>query len=422
LDCKETTISGRIIINYTRVLTTTTVAGQKIKLIGSASSFFETMVPKTNSVSSETIPNYNLLYNLLVNSTINADERFGTFSVSQLTDNDSFNGIDLPLATTATGVGTYYLNFCVPIITLLGLNSLINGRLFPVGSIANLQLEVITAQILPIITYCTTQPASAAEQPIFSVSLDTFNLNCKYINIGSLYGQMIRSSLLNGKYYMKAQTYTGTNNLLTIGSSGTIALPFNIRKASVKSLFWYFATQSNDKCPNGLYDAICPNLTSLQVDIGGLLYPQRALRPVINPAETYNAYLQAHGGTSLKSLNGVISKSFYCVTLDAVTGSDSAIVVTPSTIGGNAGYRLNSSYETVGYLMTDSPHMHYEGMDLDRISAQGVMTGVNTIQSGVTLQLNVGTALSANMTCYMWALCDCIVEVDPVNKTMMIYS
>jgi hypothetical protein len=72
--------------------------------------------------------------------------------------------------------------------------------------------------------------------------------------------------------------------------------------------------------------------------------------------------------------------------------------------------------------MLEVPNMHYEGMDLDRILAQGVMTGVNTIQSGVTLQLNVGTALTANTTCYMWALCDCIVEVDPVNKTMMIYS
>jgi hypothetical protein len=61
-------------------------------------------------------------------------------------------------------------------------------------------------------------------------------------------------------------------------------------------------------------------------------------------------------------------------------------------------------------------------MDLDRISASAVMTDVYTIQSGVVLQLNVGTALTANMTCYMWALSDCIVEIDPVNKTMMIYS
>jgi hypothetical protein len=37
--------------------------------------------------------------------------------------------------------------------------------------------------------------------------------------------------LLNGKYFMKAQTHTGTNNLLIVGSSGTISLPFNIRKA-----------------------------------------------------------------------------------------------------------------------------------------------------------------------------------------------
>jgi hypothetical protein len=42
LDCKETTISGRIIIAYTSSVATGT--NLKMTLIGSASSFFETMV------------------------------------------------------------------------------------------------------------------------------------------------------------------------------------------------------------------------------------------------------------------------------------------------------------------------------------------------------------------------------------------
>jgi hypothetical protein len=96
-------------------------------------------------------------------------------------------------------------------MSLLGFNSLVNNRLFSV----NLQLEVITAQILPVVTFCSTAPTGEPQQPIFNISLDTFNLNCKYINIGAIYGQMHRSRLLIGKYYMEAQTYTGTNNLLT---------------------------------------------------------------------------------------------------------------------------------------------------------------------------------------------------------------
>jgi hypothetical protein len=105
------------------------------------------------------------LYNLLLNSTVNADERYGSFSVSQLCDNDTYNGIDLPISTG--GTPTYYLNFSVPITTLLGLNSLTNGILFPVGSVVNLQLELITAQILPIVTFCTAQPAAAGGSPHF---------------------------------------------------------------------------------------------------------------------------------------------------------------------------------------------------------------------------------------------------------------
>jgi hypothetical protein len=118
LDCKETTISGRIIIAHSRAAASENKL--KIKLVGSASSFFETMVLKTNTVSSETISDYNLLNNLLLNSTTNSDERFGSFLVSQLRDNDSYAGIDLSIP--AAGIPANYLNFCVPITTLLGIN------------------------------------------------------------------------------------------------------------------------------------------------------------------------------------------------------------------------------------------------------------------------------------------------------------
>jgi hypothetical protein len=87
---------------------------------------------------------------------------------------------------------------------------------------------------------------------------------------------------------MKALTYTETNCVLTTDSSETITLPFNIRKTPDKSLFG-FSRHQQVRMHN-----ICPNLTSLQANIGGLLYRQKASSPVINPAECYDAYRQAH--------------------------------------------------------------------------------------------------------------------------------
>jgi hypothetical protein len=86
LDCEETIVSGRIVLDYS---CTNWGASLRMKLIGS-SSFFETMILKTNSILNETILNYNLLFNLLLNSTINADEKYESFSISQLARNDTF--------------------------------------------------------------------------------------------------------------------------------------------------------------------------------------------------------------------------------------------------------------------------------------------------------------------------------------------
>jgi hypothetical protein len=270
-----------------------------------------------------------------------------------------------------------------------------------------------TAQYLPIVGYCET--ANPTTAPIFTVSLDTFNLNMKYTNLGDIAGSMLRQTLYDQKYFIKTQTYIGANATIATGSSGNVSIPLQIRNSSLKSLFYQFSLTADARCVNGLFDAINPNLISLQVSIGGQKYPQRPLRPVIEPAETYNSYIQALGANSLKGVGGVMDRSSYNATQNTTTGSDPSVVVPAS------GARAKSSYEATNLAIAEFPNMNYQGVDLERISGT-LFSGINTRQTGVFLECNIGTALTAVNTCYAFGLLDAIIVVDIANKTIEVLT
>jgi hypothetical protein len=189
----------------------------------------------------------------------------------------------------------------------------------------------------------------------------------------------------------------------------------------MKSLFWQFSMGNDQRCPNGYYDAINPNIISLQVNIGGVKFPQKPLRVSYEPAETYNAYLQAWGGSSLKSMGGSLNRSNYGSTLSGgAAGAETYLVNADPMIvyPSYTGTRPTSSYQgtdaTAGIII-DFPNCHYEGVDLERLSST-IFSGVNTQQANPFIEANIGLATNAVLTCYAWGLVDCVMIIDPATK------
>jgi hypothetical protein len=182
-----------------------------------------------------------------------------------------------------------------------------------------------------------------------------------------------------------------------LGASGNVSIPLQIRQSSVKSLFWQFSMGNDQRCPNGYYDAINPNIISLQVNIGGVKYPQKPIRVFYELAECYNAYLQAWGGSSLKSMGGSLNRSNFGATLSGgtvqaltfLTNADPSIVY--PTI---AGKRAKSIYDGTLDDVLDFPNCHYEGVDLERLSST-IFSGVNTQQANQFKKANIGLATNA---------------------------
>jgi hypothetical protein len=67
--------------------------------------------------------------------------------------------------------------------------------------------------------------------------------------------------------------------------------------------------------------------------------------------------------------------------------------------------------------ITQYPNMHYEGLNLERISGS-LFSGVNTRMAPPFLEIQIATATDLTMTCYAFAMSDVILKIDPATKTL----
>ncbi len=325
LDPFSTTLSFTLIYK----VATASVGGitQSMNLQSSAASFFDTLVLYSNNTPIETIYGYGVLQNFLFQNSVNFAERYGGISICMGTDTNSQTGIELGWAGAVNF--EYGYNFTIPLLSVIGANY---DKLFPVGSINNLQLQMTTANLLPISSFAGTAPTTP---PVFTFNLSEFSLNMKYIDIGDMASQILSQTLQDGKWFLKATTYTNSAVTIPIGSAGNQQLLLQIRNTSVKSILHTFSTGTTGVCPNGQYDSICPQLTSRQCQVGGSFHPNKPINDMTRPSEGYQYLIQSltQGGGITKSLTQgggygtSLNRYNYCVTTALVTGQDTTFVV-----------------------------------------------------------------------------------------------
>ena len=405
LDPKETILNFRL----THVVTTgsSTTAG-KLNLIGSASSFIDSLTLYHNNTPLEIVQNYGLLFNQFLNTNVNYSERWGGMSICMGCDTNTNAGIDLPHVSA----NTYYFNFAIPLISIIGLNT--ENKLIPVGSIQNLQLQIMTSQVLPYASHCT----AVVTQPVISAPvLDQFSLNMRYIDIGAESAAMLSQTLQDGKWFIKSKTYTNSNVTIPSGTSGFSSLLLQIRNSSVNSLFLQYGigTASLAVAPSYSFDSFNPACVSLQCSIAGMKFPNKALNPSQRPAECYTSLIQAWGSSSFKSFGGVMYRGAYGSTIPSRPTQSDNLTVVPS-----AGTRAVSSSDSTTENLVDFPSMHYQGFDLQRVNGS-LFSGVNTRSSPPYIDLNLGVASTSTITCYAWGMSDLVLVIDVPRKQVQAF-
>lgn len=405
LDPTATVLQGRLA--YT-VGTASNVTDGKCNLIGGFSSLFESLTLTSNNTPIEQVANYGPLFNQLMSATVNLAERAGGISIAAGADNSTTTGVDITVSAT----GTRYMNFSIPLLSIIGLNT--KDKLFPIGSCGAMSLALQTVAILPIATHCSALTTAGA---ITAITLDSMTLNLKYVDIGHSASAALRSGLPGDSYFLKSTSYVNSNYTIPNGSSGNASCLLQIRNTSVKSIFGQFGSSAPTSThPNMIYDAFNPALTSLQLSIAGWKRPQRPLNPLQRPAESFTCYMSAHGAASLKSYGGTINRSAYGATLPLIPAGSDNMMTLPL-----AGLRPYSSSDTNAFYIASDPHAHYIGFDCDRIDG-GLFSGTNTRMSPPFVDVFLATAMQETVQLSAWALIDVIVEINVPSKTVTVYN
>lgn len=400
LDPANTNLS--FTLSYT-VTTAPVLAGTGAQtLIGSGASWIDSLVLYSNNVPIETINSYGLLNNFLLNNTISYAERYGGVSVSMGTDTNSMNGLDL-----ATTVANHRYNFCIPLLSVIGINS---DKWFPIGSVNNLSLQLTTTSTTPIVFNTS---GAVTTQPVFSTgyTLNEFSLNMKYIDLGDVAGQLLQQTLSDGKWFMKSTTYTNSNITIPNGSSGAQQLLLQIRNTSVKSIIHQFGQGFvAGVTPNNYYDAINPALIGRQLQIGGDFFPNQVINDCARPAFGYTYLLQAMGNNLGKASGTSVGRFPYNTVVPSLpAGSDSTMCTVVSgtrTVAGSNNAELN---------VAQFPSMAYYGYDLEK-SSGSLLQGYNTRASPPFLNLNLGVTSTSTLSGTCWGMSDVILQIDSVSK------
>ena len=398
-------------LSFTATYTVTTPSantGGSMNLIGSAASFFDQLILYSNNVPLEQIGNYGLLQNYLIANYLSYSERNGGLSVSMGCDTNSMAGIELPTAVA----GTYRFNFNIPLCSIIGYNT---DKLFPIGSINNLQLQMVTAANMPIVSYCT----ATTTQPVFStgITLSEFQLNLKYLDVGDIATSLLSQTLNQGKWFIRSTTYTNSSVTIPSGSSGNSQLLLQIRNSSVKSILQYFCTAQSAACPNFFFDAVNPSLNSRQVQIGSQYIPNKPINDCARPAEGYAYLIQAltQGGGFAKSAGSCVDRNTYNVVIPSVPAGSDSYLNAPA-----AGLRTYATNDAATTNISKWPNAAFYGYDLEKCSGI-LLSGINTRSTPPFLNINFAQSAGTTVICQAWGMSDVILAFDIPSRSVQAF-
>jgi hypothetical protein len=195
---------------------------------------------------------------------------------------------------------------------------------------------------------------------------------------------------------LKSSSVATGSQPLASGSSGSFQLPFNFRLASIQSLLLHSspAVAPGATTGNGKHSSIdiSSNNGDFQFEVGGVLYPQRALSTTNNKA-------------------GIISE--LCL---ALFGNRNIL---SSTLGLSPGtWNVTSASYPDTYT---AAAMFIVGVNTQRVpSSTSMLTGVSSLLAPINVRVNINTATAQAIQLRLFALYDALIEIDVNTREVRI--
>ena len=391
LDCQTTYI--RFKATYT-VAAGGTAGTNFSYLLGSGYSYFnKSELYGNNSVLLESIGEFGVCCNALLQTQLNSADKIGLSSSMGFNANNGFTVLGHKIFDSATSINYLTFSYSLPIVGLLGSGC---DKFFPIGNIHSLRYELT----MDAITNFTLQ--ATALSAIATCTLSEIEFVGQVVELDQQPYSIIQAQNPNF-IHLRCQSYRTATNYLASGSSGLNDILIGIRCSSLKSMF---ITCSPSNALEKKYSSVCPNLTqgTCLIVSGSTSIPQRTLNPVNHPADTFTELQKALGAFAIVNYNGAVSKDEY--------------YRSSTSTGLMAAY--NTTLTNVTELNSNSS-LFIMGLNCEIVAHRGgLLSGINTNSSPSFFRCQIDTAISLYQhTFYFFAYHDVILEIDVNAKSIV---
>lgn len=364
-----------IILRFQVVLPTVVTNTSQIRCTPAAS-FWTKLETLIGSSVVESIPGYNQVYNMWVNTNMDVASKYGLQS-SYGWSNGTMDLTTLDGRVCNNVAAAETISFAIPLLGLLS-NA---AKLIPAFAMPQISVQ-LTVEALANIFMATSASAPATTIP---ANFTLQNIELTYNRLD--FGKMVEQSVLSmPKLVFKSWSFTNSAVYVASGVSGQISLVYNQKLASIKSAFIH---ASGTTSLNGLFDAIDPTAGNgdISINVNGTQYPNRPLSTKNNLNYILQALRKANGNLNDKNNNLSINA------IEFVATSANATLVQPAKA--------------------------YFGIGLEKMHIpddKAILAGVSSNGSNITVNINTATQTAAAYNVNLILAYDALFEVDTMNR------
>lgn len=232
---------------------------------------------------------------------------------------------------------------------------------------------------------------------ITSITITQPELCFTAIDMGHAVDSLVAS--MSPQLLLKSRSWANASQSLASGTTGFDTLVYNHRYNSIENLYFLSTSSDTTKSVNTWGDSwnalgSAGTVGTIQAQIGQAVYPQLP----INNSNGGNAAVQQY----LRECTGTICDQRNTMSIFNVKFNQYANGATAST--------------------ADTPAKFIVGFPLSRINAPSpyqqisLMSGISAASMPINILLNAGSSFNSNMTFYLVAEYDVILQIDPMSK------
>ena len=375
-----------IYLRYKATLTNTGAQNSKIKGTP-VYSFFNKLETIFGSSVVESVNQYNQVCNMMTNLQLSVAQKYG----QQINYGWSIGSQSAPSLEQLDGrscANNEVFTLAAPLPCILSMAE----KLVPAGLMPNIRVQLTTASI--------AEAFVNANLPT-NYALTNVELCYTMVDFSGDTNELVKN--MGDQFYIKSTSFKNMGASLASGVSGSVDLIYNMRLASIKSLFAHFCGQNSTACVNGLFDSIDPTSGNgeLVYNIAGTSYPTRPISTLNSKAaimcEIKKAVGALHSTEYNTSINSTeFSHSDYSV-LATTNSAGTVIVPVPTTLYTSGKFIFSCNTEKLSTSNT-------------------LISGISTQSSPISLRISTNTATLQAYNVYLMAMYDCLIQVNPHER------